>query len=130
MAYSAVTHPRSESRIHRGTSSSMEAVHRTRVRPIEIRTDPGVESVKPSSTLIGRSWSGRRSVIEGTLNGPGQTAKPVPGTARLTASPKAFSAWLTDTDGSRYGGMWVSTRRPTPMLLAISPASPAVRWWG
>ncbi len=55
MAYSAVTQPRSESRIHLGTSDSTEAVHRTRVRPIEMSTDPGVAPVNPSSTLTGRS---------------------------------------------------------------------------
>jgi hypothetical protein len=45
MAYSAVTHPWSPLRIHRGTSVSTEAVHSTLVRPIEINTDPGVDAV-------------------------------------------------------------------------------------
>jgi hypothetical protein len=61
MAYSAVTHPRFELRIQRGTSSSTDAVHSTRVRPMEMRTDPGVDSVKFNSTLTGRSSPGERS---------------------------------------------------------------------
>ncbi len=55
IAYSAVTHPFPVSFIHRGTSSETEAVHKTRVPPIEMRTDPGVASVKPISRVTGRS---------------------------------------------------------------------------
>ena len=39
--YSAVTQPLPLPRIHGGTRSSTEAVHRTRVRPIDTSTDPG-----------------------------------------------------------------------------------------
>jgi hypothetical protein len=45
IAYSAVTHPLPDSRIHRGTSDWMDAVQRTLVFPIEIKTEPGVEDV-------------------------------------------------------------------------------------
>ena len=43
--YSAVTQPLPLSRIHRGTSSSMLAVHSTRVRPNDTRHDPAAISV-------------------------------------------------------------------------------------
>lgn len=105
MAYSAVTHPRPESLIHLGTSLSTEAVQRTRVSPMEINTEPGVDEVKPSSTLTGRSWSRGLLVIAGTLNEAHQTLKLVPGTARRTGRSNSFSASDTETDVSRYGGM-------------------------
>ena len=38
--YSAVSHPLPRSRIHRGTSSSTDAVHSTRVSPNSASTDP------------------------------------------------------------------------------------------
>ena len=45
IAYSAVTQPLPLPRIHGGTFSSTDAVHSTRVRPIEINTDPAANSV-------------------------------------------------------------------------------------
>jgi hypothetical protein len=44
--YSAVTHPLPEPFIHRGTSSSIDAVHNTRVRPNDTNTEPAAMSVK------------------------------------------------------------------------------------
>ena len=43
--YSAVTQPVPRPRIHRGTSSSTDAVHSTLVRPKLTSTEPGVMSV-------------------------------------------------------------------------------------
>ena len=40
--YSAVTQPVPRPRIHRGTSSSIETVHSTFVRPKDTSTEPGV----------------------------------------------------------------------------------------
>ena len=58
--YSAVTQPVPRPRIQRGTSSSIEAVHSTRVRPKLTRHDPAAISVKSRSKVIGRSSSGAR----------------------------------------------------------------------
>ena len=55
--YSAVTHPLPRPRIHGGTRSSTEAVHSTRVRPMDTRTEPGAKTVKSRSKVTGRSWS-------------------------------------------------------------------------
>src|SRR5215210_8391932 len=44
--YSAVSHPDPLPRIHGGTRSSTDAVHSTRVLPIDTSTDPGANSVK------------------------------------------------------------------------------------
>ena len=55
--YSAVTHPLPEPRIHGGTRSSTEAVHSTRVRPMDTRTDPGAKTVKSRSNEAVRSSS-------------------------------------------------------------------------
>jgi hypothetical protein len=90
-----------ESLIQRGTSFSTEAVHKTRVSPIEIKTDPGVASVYPSSIRIGRVWSFALSVIRPTVPGIRdgnpidrfggsmilQTEIRVPGVANLTGLP-------------------------------------------
>jgi hypothetical protein len=64
MAYSALTHPLPPSRIHLGTSGTNDAVQSTRVRPIEMRTEPGVDSVKGTSSLTSRNSSDARSDIE------------------------------------------------------------------
>jgi hypothetical protein len=45
MEYSAVTHPVPLPRIQGGTRSSTEAVHSTRVLPMETRTEPAAISV-------------------------------------------------------------------------------------
>ena len=45
MEYSAVTHPVPLPRIHGGTRSSTDAVHSTRVLPIETSTEPAAISV-------------------------------------------------------------------------------------
>ena len=58
--YSAVTQPLPLPRIQRGTSSSMEAVHSTRVPPKVTSTDPPAASVKSRSNVMGRSSSGWR----------------------------------------------------------------------
>ena len=58
--YSAVTQPVPRPLIHRGTSGSIDAVHSTRVRPKETRTDPSAISVKSRSKLMGRSSSAAR----------------------------------------------------------------------
>ena len=56
--YSAVTQPVPRPFIQRGTSSSIEAVHSTLVRPIVTRQEPSAISVKSRSKLTGRSSSG------------------------------------------------------------------------
>ena len=43
--YSAVTQPSPLPRIQRGTSSSIDAVHSTRVRPKDTSTEPAAASV-------------------------------------------------------------------------------------
>ena len=58
--YSAVTQPRSEPRSQRGTSSSIEAVQSTRVRPNDTRHEPWAISVKSRSKASGRNSSFRR----------------------------------------------------------------------
>ncbi len=58
--YSAVTQPLPRPRIHRGTSSSTLAVHRTRVRPNDTRHEPSAISVKSRSNEIGRNSSAAR----------------------------------------------------------------------
>ena len=55
--YSAVTQPLPEPRIHGGTRSSTDAVHSTRVRPMETRTEPGAKTVKSRSNAAVRSSS-------------------------------------------------------------------------
>ena len=65
--YSAVTHPLPEPRSHGGIRSSTEAVHRTRVRPIETSTEPGAKTVKSRSKLTGRSSSSRRPSLRSVL---------------------------------------------------------------
>jgi hypothetical protein len=50
-----VTQPRPESRIHLGTSATTEAVQRTFVCPIEIKTEPGVDDVYGISSLTSLS---------------------------------------------------------------------------
>jgi hypothetical protein len=62
--YSAVTQPFVESfGIHRGSSSEIDAVHKTTVSPAEIRTLPAARFVKSDWMVIGRSWFGRRPSI-------------------------------------------------------------------
>ena len=58
--YSAVTQPRPVPRIHGGTRSSTDAVHRTRVRPNSTSTDPAANSVKSRVNASGRNSSGSR----------------------------------------------------------------------
>jgi hypothetical protein len=53
--YSAVTHPLPEFLIQRGTSSSIDAVHSTRVLPNDTRHEPSAISVKSRSNVMGRS---------------------------------------------------------------------------
>jgi hypothetical protein len=55
IAYSAVIQPLPDSRIQRGTSDWTDAVHRTFVLPIEIKTEPGVDDVKGISSLTSLS---------------------------------------------------------------------------
>ena len=58
--YSAVTQPSPLPLIHRGTSSSTDAVHSTRVSPNVTRHDPIVMVVKSRVNENGRSSSGAR----------------------------------------------------------------------
>ncbi len=58
--YSAVTQPLPLPRIQRGTSSSMLAVHNTRVLPNVTSTEPSAISVKSRWNESGRSWSAAR----------------------------------------------------------------------
>src|SRR5215471_1560848 len=57
--YSAVTQPWPEPRRCAGTRSSTLAVIQTRVLPVSIRQEPSACTLTPSSTLVGRSSSGR-----------------------------------------------------------------------
>ena len=75
--YSAVTQPLPLPRIQRGTSSSIDAVHRTRVRPNDTSTDPGVMSVKSRSNVIGRSSAAVRPSTR-MLTCPPRTGRPAP----------------------------------------------------
>src|SRR5680860_957981 len=105
--YSAVIQPRPESLIQRGRSRSTEAVHKTRVLPISIRTEPGVASVNPHVIRTDLNSSVARSRVT-VPPGIGECHRVVdaPGTAKATGRSKAASASLTDRAGSRYGGMW------------------------
>ena len=67
--YSAVTHPLPLPRIHRGTSSSIDAVHSTWVPPKVTRHEPAAIVVKSRSKLMGRSWSGCAAVGAGGGHG-------------------------------------------------------------
>src|SRR5262245_24703109 len=60
MSYSAVTQPFPEASRHLGTSSSTQAVQRTRVLPLSIMTEPGTPRRTFRWMWIGRSWLGRR----------------------------------------------------------------------
>ncbi len=60
MSYSAVTQPRALPSRNLGTPGSQKAVQRTRVRPWQIRTEPGARSVKPLVIFVGRNWSALR----------------------------------------------------------------------
>ena len=55
MLYSAVTQPLPVPFIQRGTFSSTEAVHNTRVLPKETKTDPAAISVKSRWKVSGRN---------------------------------------------------------------------------
>jgi hypothetical protein len=61
IAYSAVTHPRPDLAIQRGTDSCTEAVQMTRVSPAEIRAEPDAVRTKPGSITTGRRSPGARS---------------------------------------------------------------------
>ena len=77
--YSAVTQPLPVPRIQRGTSSSTDAVHSTRVRPKVTSTEPSAMSVKSRSKVMGRSSStARPSAVEG-LAGPSWRLVPLVG---------------------------------------------------
>src|SRR5699024_3664801 len=60
MAYSAVSQPSPESRLNRGTPSSTDAVHMTRVLPNSTSTEPAGLVVKPRVILTARIWSWAR----------------------------------------------------------------------
>src|SRR5215467_13364445 len=71
--YSAVTQPWPEPRRWAGTRSSTVAVIQTRVRPASIRQEPSACTLTPSSSLVGRSSSGRsRPSGLGTLSAAGE----------------------------------------------------------
>jgi hypothetical protein len=58
--YSAVTHPRPEPASQRGTLSWAEAVHITRVSPIDMSAEPVAVRMKPGSIVAGRGSAGAR----------------------------------------------------------------------
>jgi len=58
--YSAVTQPRPDLAIQRGTLSCTEAVQMTRVSPIEMSADPVAVRTKPGSIEAGRRPSAGR----------------------------------------------------------------------
>ena len=60
--YSAVTQPLPLPRIQGGTRSSTDAVHSTRVRPIDTSTETGGEHREVPWKSTGRSWSTRAAV--------------------------------------------------------------------
>ena len=60
MPYSAVTQPRPEPAIQRGTPSWTEAVQITRVSPIEMSADPVAVRTNPGSIVVGRSCAAER----------------------------------------------------------------------
>ncbi len=66
MEYSAVTQPRPLPWRKRGTVSSSQIVHSTRVRPIEQSTLARGFSVKSTSKETGRSSSSRRPSLRST----------------------------------------------------------------
>src|SRR5215471_9343362 len=71
--YSAVTQPWPEPRRCAGTRSSTVAVIQTRVRPVSIRQEPSACTLTPSSSVVGRSSSGRsRPSGLGTLSAAGE----------------------------------------------------------
>src|SRR5436190_1479653 len=68
MLYSAVSQPLPVPTKNGGTVSSMEQVHRTRVRPILTKTLPGAMPVKPRWKPKGRSASAARPSLR--MSGP------------------------------------------------------------
>jgi hypothetical protein len=58
--YSAVTQPRPDPAIQRGTLFCTEAVQITRVSPIEISAEPVAVRTNPGSISVGRSSPGER----------------------------------------------------------------------
>ena len=113
--YSAVTHPLPLPRIHGGTRSSMDAVHSTRVRPIETSTDPGAKTVKSRSNEAGRSSSvPRPSPRAGRAPGRGSlshSTNSFPIAACSTAPPKVAAASAATAAAAMVGHRWVSTSR-------------------
>ena len=74
-------------RIQRGTSSSIDAVHSTRVRPNETSTEPAAISVKSRSKVIGRSSSGARPSGRGMVSPSGRRV----GSSKVQRSAEASS---------------------------------------
>src|ERR1700728_3351848 len=68
--YSAVTQPFPVPRIHGGTRSSSDAVHKTLVRPMVTSTDPGANSVKSRTKETGRSSSNARPSLRRARGSP------------------------------------------------------------
>src|SRR5215470_4130439 len=60
MPYSAVTQPAPLPRRKGGTDSSTEAVHKTRVSPMAIKTEPSAYLFTPMLMVTGRNSSLRR----------------------------------------------------------------------
>jgi hypothetical protein len=58
--YSAVTQPRPEPDIQRGTLSWTDAVQITRVSPTEISAEPVAVRTNPGSIVVGRGCPGER----------------------------------------------------------------------
>src|SRR5215813_3844970 len=81
MPYSAVTQPAPLPRRKESTASSTEAVHKTRVSPMAIKTEPSAYLFTPVLMVTGRSSSLRRpsTRIIVPLSGIALIALPLPG---------------------------------------------------
>ena len=111
--YSAVTQPFPDPFIHRGTSSSTEAVQSTRVRPKVTSTEPAAISVKSRSKVIGRSSPGARpsgrGMVQSFESGTGSSQLHLDGGGQLGAEEPAAEV-LEPADVA--GGVEAVLRRP------------------
>ena len=82
--YSAVTQPRPELRIHPGTPVSMEALQRTRVLPVSMRTEPSAVATKLGVKRMVRRASAARP--SGRKIGAEDAAEDCAGVGREVAS--------------------------------------------
>src|SRR6266508_4094900 len=133
IAYSAVTQPRPEPFRQRGTPSVTLAVHSTLVLPNSTSTEPSGCMLQCRGRVIGRSCSGARPSGRAirtlyaaagerqiSYRQPGRTTSTGP--LNVLAAASRVSASLPHAEIR-----WVSSKRPTPALVACSPASRPVR---